>query len=390
MDLNADLGESFGRWTPRRRRALVPHLTSANLACGFHAGDFRVMEATVALCRRAGVAVGAQPGYPGSARVRPAADALRAGRRSSRSCATRSALSRPSAARRAWRCSTSSRTARSTTRRRRIWRWRRAIARAVATLQPRPAAVRARVLGADGVGRRRCGPALRARRPSPTEPTGRRHAPAARRARIAVITDPAAPPREAVEIATGGAVTGVRRQPRRDPRREHLLPRRHARRGRDRAGRPIGRWRPPGVSVTAPIPTGDRALRRGGAAGRSSADCAQALAATLIERRTDRRRVAAFPGLRSLLVELDRLSADREAVRRGLCRGAAGRRRGRADGRDALRRDPGRLRRRARPGPAPTSRLCRPVGPMRSSSATCRAGLRRPVRWLRAGLRLPW
>ena len=42
----------------------MPHLTSANLACGFHAGDFRVMEATVALCRRAGVAVGAQPGYP--------------------------------------------------------------------------------------------------------------------------------------------------------------------------------------------------------------------------------------------------------------------------------------------------------------------------------------
>ncbi len=64
MDLNADLGESFGRWTLGDDERLVPHLTSANLACGFHAGDFRVMEATVALCRRAGVAVGAQPGYP--------------------------------------------------------------------------------------------------------------------------------------------------------------------------------------------------------------------------------------------------------------------------------------------------------------------------------------
>ena len=64
MDLNADLGESFGRWTLGDDEQLVPHLTSANLACGFHAGDFRVMEATVALCRRAGVAVGAQPGYP--------------------------------------------------------------------------------------------------------------------------------------------------------------------------------------------------------------------------------------------------------------------------------------------------------------------------------------
>jgi 5-oxoprolinase (ATP-hydrolysing) subunit A len=64
VDLNADLGESYGHWTLGDDAALVPHLTSANLACGFHAGDFRVMEATVALCRDAGVAVGAQPGYP--------------------------------------------------------------------------------------------------------------------------------------------------------------------------------------------------------------------------------------------------------------------------------------------------------------------------------------
>lgn len=64
MDLNADLGESFGRWTLGDDERLVPYLTSANLACGFHAGDFRVMEASVALCAGAGVAVGAQPGYP--------------------------------------------------------------------------------------------------------------------------------------------------------------------------------------------------------------------------------------------------------------------------------------------------------------------------------------
>jgi 5-oxoprolinase (ATP-hydrolysing) subunit A len=64
MDLNADLGESFGAWTLGDDAHLVEHLTSANLACGFHAGDFMVMEATVALCRDAGVAVGAQPGYP--------------------------------------------------------------------------------------------------------------------------------------------------------------------------------------------------------------------------------------------------------------------------------------------------------------------------------------
>ena len=64
MDLNADLGESFGRWTLGEDERLVAHITSANVACGFHAGDFRVMGSTVALCRRAGVAIGAQPGYP--------------------------------------------------------------------------------------------------------------------------------------------------------------------------------------------------------------------------------------------------------------------------------------------------------------------------------------
>jgi UPF0271 protein len=64
IDLNADLGESFGRWTLGDDEALVPHLTSANLACGMHAGDPTVMERSVALCAAAGVAIGAQPGYP--------------------------------------------------------------------------------------------------------------------------------------------------------------------------------------------------------------------------------------------------------------------------------------------------------------------------------------
>ena len=64
MDLNADLGESFGRWTLGDDAALIRHITSANVACGFHAGDPVVMERTVRACREAGVAVGAQPGYP--------------------------------------------------------------------------------------------------------------------------------------------------------------------------------------------------------------------------------------------------------------------------------------------------------------------------------------
>ena len=64
MDLNADLGESYGHWTLGDDEHLVAHISSANVACGFHGGDFRVMERTVGLCRAAGVAVGAQPGYP--------------------------------------------------------------------------------------------------------------------------------------------------------------------------------------------------------------------------------------------------------------------------------------------------------------------------------------
>lgn len=64
IDLNADLGESFGHWTLGDDEGLIRHITSANVACGFHAGDFTVMERTVARCRDAGVAVGAQPGYP--------------------------------------------------------------------------------------------------------------------------------------------------------------------------------------------------------------------------------------------------------------------------------------------------------------------------------------
>jgi 5-oxoprolinase (ATP-hydrolysing) subunit A len=64
IDLNADLGESYGSFGVGRDAELIPLLTSANLACGFHGGDPRVMDATVAACRAAGVAVGAHPGFP--------------------------------------------------------------------------------------------------------------------------------------------------------------------------------------------------------------------------------------------------------------------------------------------------------------------------------------
>ena len=63
VDLNADVGESFGAYTLGHDEALMPAITSANIACGFHAGDPGVMRATVALARQHGVAVGAHPGF---------------------------------------------------------------------------------------------------------------------------------------------------------------------------------------------------------------------------------------------------------------------------------------------------------------------------------------
>lgn len=64
VDLNADVGESFGRWRLGDDALLLPHLSSANVACGFHAGDPATLLSTVTAAARAGVAVGAQVGYP--------------------------------------------------------------------------------------------------------------------------------------------------------------------------------------------------------------------------------------------------------------------------------------------------------------------------------------
>jgi 5-oxoprolinase (ATP-hydrolysing) subunit A len=64
IDLNCDCGESFGAWEIGADAALLPHVTSANVACGAHAGDPDVMRLTVRLARELGVAVGAHPGYP--------------------------------------------------------------------------------------------------------------------------------------------------------------------------------------------------------------------------------------------------------------------------------------------------------------------------------------
>ena len=64
VDLNSDLGESFGRYTLGMDDQILPVISSANVACGFHASDPVVMENTVKLAKASGVAVGAHPGYP--------------------------------------------------------------------------------------------------------------------------------------------------------------------------------------------------------------------------------------------------------------------------------------------------------------------------------------
>ena len=64
IDLNCDLGESFGAYTIGNDEGVLPFITSANIACGYHAGDPAVMHRSVALCKRYGVQVGAHPGLP--------------------------------------------------------------------------------------------------------------------------------------------------------------------------------------------------------------------------------------------------------------------------------------------------------------------------------------
>ncbi|MFZ2750191.1 MAG: LamB/YcsF family protein, partial [Propioniciclava sp.] len=60
----ADLGESFGNYTIGNDEALLELVTASNIACGFHAGDPRVLDATVAACVERGIELGAHPGYP--------------------------------------------------------------------------------------------------------------------------------------------------------------------------------------------------------------------------------------------------------------------------------------------------------------------------------------
>jgi UPF0271 protein len=64
VELNCDMGEAYGLWSLGDDEGLMPHITMANVACGFHAGDPVVMRDTVALAKAHDVKVGAHPSYP--------------------------------------------------------------------------------------------------------------------------------------------------------------------------------------------------------------------------------------------------------------------------------------------------------------------------------------
>lgn len=64
IDFNCDVGESFGVYQIGKDEGVMPYITSANIACGFHAGDPAVMQATVRLAAKYGVGIGAHPAYP--------------------------------------------------------------------------------------------------------------------------------------------------------------------------------------------------------------------------------------------------------------------------------------------------------------------------------------
>lgn len=64
IDLNCDMGESYGRWTLGADEQIMPFITSANVACGYHGGDPHVMRRTVALALQHGVAIGSHPALP--------------------------------------------------------------------------------------------------------------------------------------------------------------------------------------------------------------------------------------------------------------------------------------------------------------------------------------
>ncbi len=64
IDINGDAGESYGRWTLGDDASFLPHVSSVNIACGFHGGDPATMRQTVRIAKASGIAIGAHPSFP--------------------------------------------------------------------------------------------------------------------------------------------------------------------------------------------------------------------------------------------------------------------------------------------------------------------------------------
>ena len=82
VTINCDMGESFGNYVMGFDATLMKHTNLANIACGFHAGDYSVMYKTVSLAKNNGVKVGAHPSYPdlqgfGRREIKMSADEIR-------------------------------------------------------------------------------------------------------------------------------------------------------------------------------------------------------------------------------------------------------------------------------------------------------------------------
>jgi UPF0271 protein len=82
IDLNSDMGESFGAYKIGNDEGILPYITSANIACGYHAGDPLVMDKTVAACKAAGArgGRGGPPRLPGPDGLWPTEDGAQPGR----------------------------------------------------------------------------------------------------------------------------------------------------------------------------------------------------------------------------------------------------------------------------------------------------------------------
>ena len=64
IDINGDAGESYGRWTLGDDASFLPHVSSVNIACGYHGGDPTTMRQTVRIAKAAGIGIGAHPSFP--------------------------------------------------------------------------------------------------------------------------------------------------------------------------------------------------------------------------------------------------------------------------------------------------------------------------------------